>query len=558
MTMETAPDARSDNTAPLRKTAPGLSKLPGVLASWPEWVWVGGMVILFLLVNLATGDRCPGVAIDEVTYSEPAVNLYLGRGFTSSAWYGQGRDEFWAGNVPLHAAVLFVWLKLFGFGILSIRSLNFVMISVSALLLWLAVKRLGLIRLARYRVAMVLLVHSGYGIFYSYRTARPDSICILLASAALLAYSIPHRKSRLAALGGLGVLFPIAGLQLAAFAATVGLLLLIFLRMRCFREVVTVGLGCVVGGFLLFAFYSCHGVWDAFLASTIGTHGAAGRNAGLVYKCLRWTGKMGGIRDFSFVVLALASLLLAISFRVRRRFAWRSPLGFAIAAAVAIPAAIFLLGVYPIYYAWMGYIPVGICLCSAMATSQDVLSARFRRVAFPAVIGLACFFGPPMILGICAVNWKDRDYRRVEEFVRSHLRDDDRVIHDGAAFYAVKTKVAAVTGRHYRKAMTPEEKDQISVLFIDPCWLEAYRKDLGGRWTECREPLAPSRPPLPGLLGSALMVRQYNLHVYRRAEPETMLAGEVPERSSDATARRPTAARARMAGRPPDVQGMRR
>src|SRR5690349_18811487 len=77
-------------------------------------VWCVLLFLLgFVLVNLATASRYPFVWIDEVMYSDPAVNLHLGNGFTSTAWYAQSSNEFLAGNVPLHSLLLCAWIKLF-------------------------------------------------------------------------------------------------------------------------------------------------------------------------------------------------------------------------------------------------------------------------------------------------------------------------------------------------------------------------------------------------------------------------------------------------------------
>ena len=50
-----------------------------------------GLLAVLLAVNLLTGERCPAVWIDEVTYLDPA---WQGRGFTSSAYYVQADGEF--------------------------------------------------------------------------------------------------------------------------------------------------------------------------------------------------------------------------------------------------------------------------------------------------------------------------------------------------------------------------------------------------------------------------------------------------------------------------------
>src|SRR5689334_18193604 len=98
----------------------------GKLTCSKREIWCVILFLLgFLLVNLATSARYPYVWIDEVMYSDPAVNLYLGNGFTSTAWYAQPSNEFWAGNVPLHSALLYLWMKTFGFSIVAVRSINY-------------------------------------------------------------------------------------------------------------------------------------------------------------------------------------------------------------------------------------------------------------------------------------------------------------------------------------------------------------------------------------------------------------------------------------------------
>jgi hypothetical protein len=129
-----------------------------------------------------------------------------------------------------------------------------------------------------------MLVMLGFGVCFNYRSARPDCLCILLSSAMLLAFSIADRTVRLTAMGVLGILLPMAGLQLAVLAGLLWLLLLPLLRRRILPEAGAVALGCLVGGGLLFALYAYHGVWDTFLALTMGQHSAIGAEG-----LSRWT-----------------------------------------------------------------------------------------------------------------------------------------------------------------------------------------------------------------------------------------------------------------------------
>src|SRR5258706_1732172 len=84
------------------------------------------LLLAILLVNLATALRYPAVCQYEVMYTDPAANLILGKGFTSTAWYVQTGEKFWAANTPLHEMALSGWIRIFGFSPLAVRSINYV------------------------------------------------------------------------------------------------------------------------------------------------------------------------------------------------------------------------------------------------------------------------------------------------------------------------------------------------------------------------------------------------------------------------------------------------
>jgi len=106
---------------------------PVLLDKWEPAVLLAGL-LLFFGVNLFTISLAPQPWGDEPGYTDPAVNLALGRGFTSTTWYAQTGEEFWAGNVPLHQITLAAWLKVFGFGIDQVRSINVVWVTGSLFL----------------------------------------------------------------------------------------------------------------------------------------------------------------------------------------------------------------------------------------------------------------------------------------------------------------------------------------------------------------------------------------------------------------------------------------
>ena len=481
-----------------------------------ERLWVGGLLLIVLVINLLTGTRSPAVWADEVIYLDPALNLLQGRGFTSTAYYVQADGEFWAGNVPLYSALLYLWISLFGVTILSVRALDYVLISVAAYLLWIAVKRLRLIPWPQYRITLLLLVLCGFSVCFNYRSARPDCLCILLSSAALLAHSISYRPIRLAVLVTLGVLFPLTGLQLVVFAGLLCLLLLPLLRGKALPEAAAMGLGCVLGGGLLFALYRYHGVWETFLAMTMGQHTVLGAE-GLSRLSLR---RMvpSTLKDPSSVLLMVATFGAATLAAMRGKLAWRSPLTAGVVIALGIPLGMLLLrGVYPAYYAWMTYIPVCICLCAALASRPPVVPPRFSRLCVPVLLTAACLAGLPSVVGLTLWQWDDRDYDRVEQLVAGHIRPGDRVYDEGAAYYAVKPRADVEVGFRRLGTMTRQQKDRVSVLVIDPRQAEAMQRAMGGQWQPCSDVLQPSRPSWLKM-ESEYFLSAYRLQVFRRRQ----------------------------------------
>ena len=110
-----------------------------------------GLIVasLFLAANLGTSARSPVIWQDEVMFADPAVNLHFGHGFTSSAWF-QSRDSMFAGNSPLYSLCLYPWIGAFGFDVVAVRGLNYVLILGVVATGLASLKRLGLVRSLRF------------------------------------------------------------------------------------------------------------------------------------------------------------------------------------------------------------------------------------------------------------------------------------------------------------------------------------------------------------------------------------------------------------------------
>ena len=101
-----------------------------------EWGWVLFVCATFLGFNLASYNYYPAVWFDEVSFSEPAVNLVKYGSFTTTVWQFQPLNTFPAVNCPLYSMALVPWLELTGTSVLGIRSLNFTLFEIAVLLVW--------------------------------------------------------------------------------------------------------------------------------------------------------------------------------------------------------------------------------------------------------------------------------------------------------------------------------------------------------------------------------------------------------------------------------------
>ncbi|MSU56812.1 MAG: hypothetical protein EXS35_01270 [Pedosphaera sp.] len=467
------------------------------------WV-VCALVLAVFVVNLLTGTRFPAVWLDEVQYTDPAVNLYLGHGFTSTAWFVQTGEKFWAAYVPLHQFVLYGWMQIFGFSPLAVRSLNYTLVTFAVLLLWHTARKQAWIPTARARILLVLLVLLDYGVSICTRSGRYDGVVMLLAAAATWASSFARPRARLPAMAALAAGFPFAGLQLTTFTAAFCVLLVVFTGWRRIRECLALAGGGLAGSIGLRLLYQHHGVWDDFLAS--------------IRYCMTVT--VGNLpKDPSLIALFAVALLL-VGWRWRRgELRFNSPLVFGITGAVWIGLWFHLLGRFPTTYTWMAYVPLAIGVCATLPEAFRAAGLPFKITA-TTLLTLGCAAGLPLQLASTFYYWPERDYAKVEAFIARHVHSDDSVYSDPEAYYTVKKTARHIVLPSYLAA-TPEENARLNVLVLRPYHAEKVMARLGGRWTRDGE-------TLPGITRPFFFAKpdtdskltwDYNLEIWRK-QPE--------------------------------------
>jgi hypothetical protein len=465
---------------------------------------LGVMSAAFLAVNLATASRSPTVWHDEVMFADPAVNLATGNGFTSTAWPCQRYDEPFAGNAPLHSLLLAGWLKLFGISPTAVRSFNYVlMVGVVALCCYGASAH-GWIRRPGMILLLAALLYGGFAITFSYRSGRYDILGVLWCTALFAASSARNRAIRRLLYFAIGLLIPITGLQLILYAFAMGIVLLVLLRGRALELLIATGLGMMLSLGLWRLWLGHEGVYPQFIASirTVGDNSLATRIRGIIngYKA-----------DPSTLLLLVAAVALLIAPWRSNRLRRDSPLLAGILLALLVPPIVGMSGQFPVYYAWMAFIPVCVGVLAALEAHWNVLP---RWLAYGCTaLALLATMGLPARLALTLREWRLRDYDPIRQFVANNVRKGDWVLSDFPEYYPAKRAAGRVFFPPYLRVIGPEEKQRINVIIAaSPATVQQAIPILGGRWNAIAL-FSSDAVHLQSRAGSAKL---YDCTIYRR------------------------------------------
>ncbi len=499
-------------------TKPLASHRPALSAA-TELAWLLGGLILFFLLNFATAEKNPTVWCDEVMYTDPAVNLFQGHGFTSGAWFLQTNDKFWAGNVPCYQIVLYGWLKLFGFSLPAVRSVHYVLFAAAILVAWLAIRRLNLIASPAHRLVFCLITALCTASLFAYRFVRPESLGILFVAFALLAASLRPRPLALSMLAVSGMLLTATGLQLTAYVCLMSGLLWLCGPRQFRLETVALCAGCALGGLGLYLFYKYHGVWNDFVVCirhhTIANQGTSFPNTnpyGALSDKIKHLPQL--FADYSLApMLALAGWMLwdLSHAKLLRR---NSPLVFGVIACVAVPLGLYAVGIFPKYYFWMAFFPLALGCCAELGSWLQLHSCRHSRRCLVALIALACLLGLPRRLAVASFEWRARSYEPLMQLAEPYVSRDKLVACDFYAYYAAKQHAATLILPNYLHLLTDAAKARVSVvIFRDGTDTASLAGLFGGEWRDTGAVLHPDHSsPFHENLDS----RQYNLRVFVR------------------------------------------
>lgn len=465
------------------------------------WIGLGGVLMLFVVARLFSA-----VWFDEICYTDPAVNLASGRGLISTVWEGQPANRFFACNTPLHPLLLAGAFKVFGVHRAVVQGMNLSLLLLASVLLWLASRRLGVLRTEWARLCFFLMVLLSSGSFYAAGFGRYDAVGMAVGAMTVLAASVERRGVCWLGLGLCGVVLPWAGLQMVAYGAVLAVFLLAMTRGKVLDDLVTWGIGVVAGMAALRALYAAQGVSDLFNSLAAGRSRIGHGFSSLANWNVHWA---GGIIDPSLIVLWLAALVIGL---VAARHSWRSRAAvgslLGVIAVVWVSQAMTQIGRFPLYYSWMAIFPAAACVSAAAEAQRN---PRVGRILL-GVITLLVVAWLPIWIALASSMAPRRDLAAVDRLVQRVVQLGEVAVGDFASYYALlpRTKLVYSSAYVMTNVMSEGEKRAVTVVVVRPSFAPAVLHSLGGEWDRLPDHLgSPNDPPLP------LNAWDYQLEVWR-------------------------------------------
>jgi len=485
--------------------------------SYPPWIAVL-LSLLFVGLNVVTADRSPRPWVDEVMFADPGFNLASGEGFVTRWWRHQREEHTFVSNSPLYSLMLGGWSRVVGVSIIPVRTLNYLLmlaaVSVLALAVVRAEPRVGSVPIALMTVAM----WTGYGMTFSYRSARYDVLGLLLLALAALVLTIPQRRARLVLLLLLGAYLPLAGLHLLPYAATLGLLVLLLDR-RMLADTIALGMGAVAGFVGFVSYIYSLGLFDTFKNSVLGLSdhmSSAGDRLQNVIDAI--------LLDPSTLILGAAILILVALPGNRHLLGWQI-LATAAFAIIVIPVVLSIAGKFPVYYSWMKFMPMCIVVCFAY---EKLIRHHVSLAPFIIIVGVvASSYGLGGRVYLSTMHWESNRSHHIDTFVGALIHSEDRVVATPLAYFAARRVTPIVYSIEYISRMDSTERESISLLLVAPSETSRATRAARGEWelvARFHPPGATSPPE-----GTSPSHVYHVVHAYRRVPTpsgDTLLSGD--------------------------------
>ena len=339
-----------------------------------------GSVVLFLLFfwlfNVLTATAYPFEHLDEAMFATPAIRYLAGKGFNIP----------FSEMVSLYCFFLVPWTKLFGHSLRSVRVAEFTWVTAGFFILSTAVKRLQLIERPLYRILLLILLATEYGIILCYRIGRYDGVGITLIATTLWAFSVRSQPNRLIFLFVVFLFVPWSGLQFLPLELAAAITAILVFKARFWKEIFVCFGATGIGGLLFLGFLQFSGRLPVFMQlvhvqqrhflvqlfhGVFDHHNAIPANYSL---------------PFTFC----AAVVLALVRSTPRYESAKLVLRFALLFTRCLVLLLLVTSKFPTYYSYMVVIPLMIAVCAGLATceSKPVLTTAMVFCALAAIVGV--------------------------------------------------------------------------------------------------------------------------------------------------------------------------
>jgi hypothetical protein len=380
------------------------------------------------------------------------------------------------------------WIKFFGASLRSIRSANITCAAAGIFVLWSAVRRTCLIPQAIWRLFLLCVLATEFGMIFAYRAGRYDGFGCLLISIVIWAMSIQPQHKRLLVLFSICLLLPWAGPQYLVSLFAAGIALFVLFRLRYWPEIAASFFATALGSiaFLLMIyisgrlksyrdFLSIQQRGSAYLIELV-KHGKLIHHNFLP-------------KDFSLPFLILGAVLIFVSLRRKQASMQYSSICFGLLYTVVLSGLLISIAKFPTYYSYLIAIPLSVITVAGLSVEQFSIA----RLAAISLCILSIVVGAGVNVVAYASDAPDHEYGLIEGFVGKSVRRTDVAYVDAEAYLAARQ---AAEDAYFPNPdleiipkMSQKQRDSITLLVIQPSWIPDTTRMLGGAWQETGQEL---------------------------------------------------------------------
>ena len=489
--------------------------------------------LVLLVIDFGSVSLYPTVWCDEVSFGEPAINLAREGQFVTSVWPMQTAGTFWTANTPLYPLILSEWIHCFGQSLLALRSLNYVLISVACLGVWLLTCSFQLSNHRASRLLLLPLIHLAYGVSFAYRCNRPDMLGLIILILYVASLRIHRTTLRNILLATCGIAAVWTGPQLGILIG-IGASLAWILRWIRFSDVTATAVGGIMGVVaFVFVLHINHAIPNFMASVALGRTGGTGIVHSSATKA--WQTILSYTGDYSLIPLLAASAYLTISGWKLFSGQTRKQVGFLWFWVMLVPALLNTTSKYGYYYSYMVYIPACLLLLLTSDRIRQVEPSakwRSRYLVYAAAAAITIGLPTRLIIAKTYINASSRAV--ITNEMQRHIHHDDIALVENAVFFEAKAVTHQIFGEFYFRfgKITDSEKSTVNVLVIYPKDFDRYTTQIGGNWEPQGYPFGDTRIAQfdsGSRFFNRLLERHFSspqmtrapLQIYRRTTPAT-------------------------------------